>query len=158
MAYSVAAAVHQFDAPLGQQRAEGFGRRPVGRAHAGARAPDPRPVVERAPRGELAPTPHGRERRESVERVTGVLFGGEAVASLNDADLDALATEITTVPRGNSVIDTLTTSGVTASNGEAKRLIAGNAVSVNGQKITDDITITETSLVKKGKNSFVLVR
>jgi tyrosyl-tRNA synthetase len=101
---------------------------------------------------------HGRERRESVERVTGVLFGGEAVASLNDADLDALATEITTVPRGNSVIDTLTTSGVAASNGEAKRLIAGNAISINGQKISDDVQITDVSLVKKGKNVFVLVR
>lgn len=101
---------------------------------------------------------HGRERRESVERVTGVLFGGEAVANLNDADLDALAAEITTVPRGNSVIDTLTTSGVTASNGEAKRLIAGNAISINGQKISDDVQITDVSLVKKGKNVFVLVR
>jgi tyrosyl-tRNA synthetase len=101
---------------------------------------------------------HGRERRESVERVTGVLFGGVDIHELNDDDLDALAGEIPTAPRGNSVIDTLTTNGLCASNGEARRLISGGAVSVNGQKITDDFQITDVSLVKKGKNSFVLVR
>lgn len=101
---------------------------------------------------------HGRERRESVERVTAVLFGGDAFATLKDADLDALGAEIPTAPVGNSVIDTLTASGLVASNGEAKRLIANNAISINGQKIADDVTITERSLVKKGKNNFVLVR
>lgn len=101
---------------------------------------------------------HGRERRESVERVTAVLFGGDAFATLKDADLDALGAEIPTALVGNSVIDTLTASGLVASNGEAKRLIANNAISINGQKIADDVMITERSLVKKGKNNFVLVR
>lgn len=101
---------------------------------------------------------HGRERRESVERVTAVLFGGDAFATLKDADLDALGAEIPTAPVGNSVIDTLTASGLVASNGEAKRLIANNAISISGQKIADDVMITERSLVKKGKNNFVLVR
>ena len=101
---------------------------------------------------------HGRERSESVERVTAVLFGGDAFATLKDADLDALGAEIPIAPVGNSVIDTLTASGLVASNGEAKRLIANNAISINGQKITDDVMITERSLVKKGKNNFVLVR
>lgn len=101
---------------------------------------------------------HGRERRESVERVTGVLFGDSDIHGLNDGDLDALAGEIPTIPRGNSVIETLTTSGLSASNGEARRLIAGGGVTVNGQKVTDDYQITDVSLVKKGKNNFVLVR
>ncbi len=101
---------------------------------------------------------HGRERRESVERVTGVLFGGTDIHELNDGDLDALAGEIPTVSRGGSVIDTLVASGLCASNGEARRLIEGAGVTVNGQKITEDFQITDVSLVKKGKNSFVLVR
>lgn len=101
---------------------------------------------------------HGRERRESVERVTGVLFAGTDIHELNDSDLDALAGEIPTSPRGNSVIDTLTISGLTTSNGEARRLIAGGGIMVNGQKLTEDRVLNELSLVKKGKNSFVLVR
>lgn len=100
---------------------------------------------------------HGAERRESVERVTDVLFGGAEFTSLNDADIEALANEIPSVQK-QSVVSALVEAGLASSNGEARRLIVGGAVSVNGQKITDDSEITDTSLVKKGKNSFLLVR
>lgn len=100
---------------------------------------------------------HGLATCESVEHVTNVLFGGEAFSSLNESDLDALALEIPTVGK-QSVVSALVESGVAASNGEARRLIAGNAISVNGEKITEDRDIVDTSLIKKGKNVFVLVR
>ena len=101
---------------------------------------------------------HGRERRESVERVTAVLFGGEALASLSEEDLDALAAEIPTAAIGESVVNALTASGAVASNGEARRLIANGGVTINGQKIAEDRAITDVSLVKKGKNTFILIR
>ncbi len=101
---------------------------------------------------------HGRERRESVERVTAVLFGGEAITSLSSDDLDALAAEIPTGATGQSLISILTVNGIVGSNGEARRLIANGGIAVNGQKMTDDVVITDISLVKKGKNSFILVR
>jgi tyrosyl-tRNA synthetase len=100
---------------------------------------------------------HGRERRKSVERVTAVLFGSEDVATLTDDDLEELAAEIPAVTK-QSLISALVEAGVCASNGEAKRLIAGGAVSINGLKVGDDCEITQTSLIKKGKNNFILVR
>jgi tyrosyl-tRNA synthetase len=100
---------------------------------------------------------HGRERRESVERVTGVLFGDADIHSLNDSDLDALAAEIPTVGP-QTVISALVSAGLAASNGEARRLIDGGAISVNGVKIGDDREVSAPSLIKKGKNSFVLVK
>jgi tyrosyl-tRNA synthetase len=101
---------------------------------------------------------HGTERTESVERVTNVLFGGAEFGSLQSDDLDTLAGEIPVVTVGSSLIDVLVGSGVVASGGEAKRLIASAAVSVNGEKVAEDQTINVPSLVKKGKNNFVLVR
>ena len=89
--------------------------------------------------------------------VTAVLFGGEDFASLTSSDLDELAAEIPTVDH-QLVTAALVAAGVCASNGEAKRLIAGNAVSVNGEKITEDTELASPSLIKKGKNAFVLVR
>ena len=100
---------------------------------------------------------HGRERRESVERVTGVLFGGLSVQKLTDADLDALSAEIPTVSPQN-VVSALVEAGACVSNGEARRLIANNAISVNGEKITADRELSGINLIKKGKNGFVLVR
>lgn len=101
---------------------------------------------------------HGRQRRESVERVTGVLFGGGNITALNDEDLNALANEIPTVDLETTVVAALVDAGLCASNGEARRLIHNNAISVNGAKIAGDMPLTETSLIKKGKNDFLLVK
>lgn len=101
---------------------------------------------------------HGQERTESVMRVTDVLFGGRDIHELTTDDLDALAAEIPSVSRGRGLIEVLVEAGVAQSNGEARRLLAGNAIAVNGQKLTDDQVISETALVRKGKNSFILVR
>ena len=101
---------------------------------------------------------HGTERTESVMRVTDVLFGNASFDDLHSDDLEALALEIPTVSTGKTVIEILVEAGVAASNGEARRLIAGGAVSVNDKKITEDIVLEAPSLIKKGKNNFVLVR
>lgn len=101
---------------------------------------------------------HGAERTESVMRVTDVLFGGADFGSLHTDDIEALAAEIPTVEHGCSVVELLVATGLAGSNGDARRLIAGGAVSINGEKITEDRQVNETALVKKGKNSFVLVR
>lgn len=101
---------------------------------------------------------HGEARTRSVMRVTDVLFGGADFASLNDDDLDALAAEIPTVNQGKLVTDLLVDAEVVGSKGEARRLIAGGAISLNGHKVAEDTEVTTRSLIKKGKNSFVLVR
>jgi len=101
---------------------------------------------------------HGEERTKSVMRVTDVLFGDAAFDSLNESDLDALALEIPTIATGATVIEGLQQANLAASNGEARRLIAGGAVSMNGQKLAEDQVLDETCLLKKGKNNFVLVR
>ncbi len=101
---------------------------------------------------------HGRERTESVMRVTEVLFGGAAVDTLDDTDLDALAVEIPVAERGNSVVDILVSTDVAKGSNEARRLIAAGSISVNGQKVQEDVVVDTVALVKKGKNSFILVR
>jgi len=101
---------------------------------------------------------HGEERTASVERVTTTLFGGGSIVDLNEDDLNVLAGEIPTASAGNSVISILVETGNATSNGEARRLIEGGAVSVNGEKITEDYLLDTQALVKKGKNNFILVR
>lgn len=101
---------------------------------------------------------HGEQAAESARKVTSVLFGGADFAELSDSDVELLAAEIPTASMGESVVDLLVSSGLTASKGEARRLILGGAISVNGQKILDDSVIDQKSLVKKGKNTFLLVR
>lgn len=101
---------------------------------------------------------HGEQAAESARKVTAVLFGGAQFVELSDSDIELLAAEIPTAATGSSVVDLLTNSGLTASKGEARRLILGGAISINNQKILDDQPVEQTSLIKKGKNSFLLVR
>jgi len=101
---------------------------------------------------------HGEAAAESAKKVTAVLFGGAAFSELSPGDIELLAQEIPTASTGTGVVDLLAESGLAASKGEARRLILGGAVSVNGEKILDDTIISEPTLVKKGKNSFLLVR
>ena len=101
---------------------------------------------------------HGQERYQSVQRVTNVLFGGREFNTLSADDIEVLAGEIPTVGLNKTMIEILTESGVAGSNGEARRLMASGAVSIDGEKITDDCLISETCLVKKGKNNFILVK
>jgi tyrosyl-tRNA synthetase len=101
---------------------------------------------------------HGEERTASVEKVTTVLFGSTAVSELSNEELDILAGEIPTVSIGMTVIEALVSTGVVASNGEARRLLSGGGVSLNGEKIADDQSIESVTLIKKGKNNFILVR
>ena len=100
---------------------------------------------------------HGSTRRESVERVTEVLFGGGDFKKLSDDDLDALAEEIPCVDTGIDVIEALVESGAVGSNGEAKRLLKSGAISLNGEKLAENKVVNDTSLLKKGKNTFVLI-
>ena len=100
---------------------------------------------------------HGANRRESVERVTEVLFGGGDFKKLSDDDLDALAEEIPCVDAGIDVIEALVESGAVGSNGEAKRLLKSGAISLNGEKLAENKAVNNTSLLKKGKNTFVLI-
>lgn len=101
---------------------------------------------------------HGEQAAESAKKVTSVLFGGAAFAELSESDIELLAAEIPTASRGTTIVDLLTDSGLTTSKGEARRLILGGAISVNGEKALDDKVIENSSLLKKGKNTFLLVR
>ena len=100
---------------------------------------------------------HGSARRESVERVTEVLFGGGDFKKLSNDDLGALAEEIPCVDAGIDVIEALVESGAVGSNGEAKRLLKSGAISINGEKLAENKVVNDTSLLKKGKNTFVLI-
>ena len=101
---------------------------------------------------------HGVDRTDSIMRVTDVLFGKADFNTLSKSDIDILAAEIPTASIGKSVVEILVESGVASSNSEARRLIVNSAISMNSEKVTDNIIISDSILIKKGKNSFILVR
>ena len=115
-------------------------------------------VAQKALAHEVTKLVHGEERTAGVERVTSVLFGGVDFHTLQESDINELATEIPVVGMNKSLIEILVESGLAGSNSDARRLLESGAVSVNSEKMLADRTIESVSLVKKGKNSFILAR
>ena len=100
---------------------------------------------------------HGQERAEAVVQASQILFT-KGEFTLTDDVRQVLTGELPVVPVGTRVVEALVQAGVVGSNGQARRLLADGAVSVSGRKLAEDETLATPSLIKKGKNSFVLVQ
>lgn len=100
---------------------------------------------------------HGHERAEAVVQASQILFT-KGEFTLTDGVRQVLAGELPVVPVGTRVVEALVQAGVAGSNGQARRLLADGAVSVSGRKLAEDEILAAPSLIKKGKNSFVLVQ
>ena len=101
---------------------------------------------------------HGEEAANSAAKLSEFLFAKEQdFSQLDDNDRKLLAESFPNAKPGQ-LVDVLVESGLASSKGEARKFISGNAVSVNGQKATEDITISSDSLIKRGKNKFAYVK
>lgn len=101
---------------------------------------------------------HGEARANAARQVTDVLFGDTKVGELKEDQLELLAEEVPAAGAGE-LADVLVAAEIAASKGEARRLISGGAISVNGEKAQSETQkVTAPALIKKGKNSFALVR
>ncbi len=97
---------------------------------------------------------HGEDVAESMKRISEVLFGGRETEELTDQDFESLSLELPS-SEAEDILEFLVETEITKSKGEARRLVEQNAISINGQKITDlDAKLKAPSLVKKGKNVF----
>jgi tyrosyl-tRNA synthetase len=83
---------------------------------------------------------HGEEALVTAQRVTACLVGDAPVGEADENTLAALRAEIPTVQTSEtgSLLDALVSSGLSDSKGEARRLLQGNAISVNGVKVSDE--------------------
>ena len=107
---------------------------------------------------EVTKVVHGEEAATQAEKITSLLFGDGKITDLNDSDLNLLAKSFPTAKTNSKLVDILVETGLASSKSESRKLIASNAISDNGTKITEDQLIEKTSLIKKGKNKFALVR
>ena len=102
---------------------------------------------------------HGEIKTDAVVDATSVLFGKKDFTELNETAVDFLGKQITTVTAEESLSKTLVKGDLAESISDARRLMKSGGITVNGEKVlVDNVTLTETSLVKRGKNRFLLVK
>ena len=116
-------------------------------------------ILQKALASEVTALVHGADIARQVQDVTQQLFSGALVLrDASEADVAILSKELPTVSAGVSITEALMQTGSVASNGEARRLMQNGGVSVDGEKILEDRTINGPALIKKGKNTFIVVK
>jgi tyrosyl-tRNA synthetase len=80
---------------------------------------------------------HGESEMKRAEAVTEVLTGKMPIGKAGSETLEAVRKEIPagTTTKSGSIIEALAATRLASSNTEARRLIADNAISINGQKV-----------------------
>ena len=102
---------------------------------------------------------HGADNAEAIENLTNTLFNKDTDFSTFTADeLTEFSAYLPVVARGANLVDILVQTGLADSKKKAREFISGGAISVSGTKITEEIDITDTAIIKKGKNKFAIVR
>jgi tyrosyl-tRNA synthetase len=101
---------------------------------------------------------HGDDQLAEAQAVTAALTGETSIADLDTAALLVMREEIPNAfaHPGGSIVDLLVATGLAPSKTEARRLLGGNAISINGQKVMKE-QIEERDfqngrfLIRKGK-------
>ena len=107
---------------------------------------------------------HGKNSANAAMLLTELLFGNRRLETLSESEVESVSLLLPTLKLAEKsgsilLLDALTETELCSSRSEAKQLISGNAISVNGQKITDlNYEINTLSVLKRGKNKFAFVK
>ena len=102
---------------------------------------------------------HGKEAMEAIENLTAVLFNRETnFAEFSEDEILEFAKYLPVEKKGVMLVDALVNNGLAESKKKAREFIAQGAITINGVKVTDDVELSQTAIVKKGKNKFLVVK
>jgi tyrosyl-tRNA synthetase len=102
---------------------------------------------------------HGKESANTIENLTNLLFDKNTnFADFSTDDISEFANFLPTISKGINLVDALITTGLAESKKKAREFISAGAISINGTKVTEDIALNQTAIIKKGKNKFAIVK
>ena len=128
-------------------------------------APHLRPLQKRLAE-EVTVMVHSREDFENAVKASGILFGNASAEDLKALDAKTFLDVFDGVPQaeiamldlesGIDIVEVLNTkSGFLKSNGEARRALGENSISVNREKVEEGFVLTTDDLIN---NQFVLLQ
>ena len=119
---------------------------------------------------------HGREAYKNAVKASNILFGKSTASDLKDLDEQTFLDIFDGVPQGEiskediengmDIVDALNEkTGFLRSNGEARRALKENSISVNKEKVKDGFTLSKEDLIadkfillQRGKRNYFLLK
>jgi tyrosyl-tRNA synthetase len=123
-------------------------------------------VLQKRLAAEVTTMVHSKEDLDNAMKASGILFGNSTSADLKQLDAKTFLEVFDGVPQaeinkadvetGLNIVDALAgKSGFLPSNGEARRSLQANSISVNREKVAEEYVITQADLIN---NQFVLLQ
>jgi tyrosine--tRNA ligase len=107
---------------------------------------------------------HGKKSAAAAILLTELLFGDRRLETLSESEVESISFLLPTIKLADKsgsvlLLDALTETSLCSSRSEAKQLVSGNAISVNGIKVTNlNFEINTLSVLKRGKNKFAFIK
>ena len=101
---------------------------------------------------------HGKTNAEAAVNLTNILFGGQNINTFSASEIENITLLLPMAPLGTKVVDALVETGLAASKKEANRLLSSGAISINGEKVSEDTEINTLAILKRGKNKFAIIK
>ena len=102
---------------------------------------------------------HGADNAKAIETLTETLFNRDTdFSEFSEDEIIEFAAYLPVVAKGTALVDILVTTGLAESKKKAREFIKQGAISINGTKVTDEIDVNQTAIIKKGKNKFAIVK
>lgn len=123
--------------------------------------------AQKALASEVVRTLHGEEELNKALKITNCFFKGNIKELAQDEVKDALSSfEQIEVQDELSLVDVLVEAKIASSKREARELIKGNSIAINGDKNTDPEAIVSKkqaicenlTLIKKGKRNYFVIK
>lgn len=121
-------------------------------------APEKRIAQKALARG-VTEVVHGIEGAVAVENLTSVLFDRATDFSrFSEDEIFEFSKYLPIAKKGMMLVDALVENGLAESKKKAREFISQGAITINGVKVSEDIELTRTAIIKKGKNKFLVIK
>ena len=121
------------------------------------KAPEKR-VAQKALARNVTEVVHGAEAAKAVEALTERLFDSKTdFKEFSEDEIIEFGEFLPVAKKGAQLIDIVIDNGLAESKKKAREFMAQGAITVNGEKVKEDVAINQVAIVKKGKNKFVVV-
>jgi len=118
---------------------------------------------------------HGQEAYDNAIKASNILFGKSTADDIKGLDEQTFLDVFEGVPmaaitraqitEGVDIVDAFSSTGFLKSNGEVRRALKENSISVNKEKVKDTFKVTEKDLIadkfvllQRGKKTYFLLK
>ena len=121
-------------------------------------APEKR-LAQRALARGVTEVVHGKQAADAIENLIQLLFNRDTdFAEFSEDEILEFSKYLPVKKKGVMLVDALVDNGLAESKKKAREFIVQGAITINGEKVKEDIELKQTAIIKKGKNKFLVVR